>query len=354
VDFIIKNSQLIVVGILVIFGILELTAGLLDHSKRKIGDHLEESLGFFSLSLFTKPGIVLAVIFIGNSLLPQYSNALTNVNFFLVMIAYLLVDDILQYWYHRSAHEYDFLWKLHRPHHLAEEMGLFVSYRNAALYYILMPNIWWIGILTFLGGGAAVGVGLILKQLVIIGSHSPTKWDRILYQYKFLNPLTWLVEHTIVTPAFHFAHHGKSIKDRVSDPNGNFGNMFSIWDQMFGTAIFTRKFPVELGLQTDPNDPWVANWMFPIVRSNVEESEISKGFVKRSCAVNEPCQIELEPGDYLYCRCGFSRNQPFCDGSHHGTKFKPLLFEVEKTKRMKLCQCKKTKSQPFCDNSHSK
>jgi CDGSH-type Zn-finger protein len=233
-------------------------------------------------------------------------------------------------------------------------MGLLVSYRNAALYYVLMPNIWWIGLFTFFGGGTAVAVGLVLKQLVIISSHSPTKWDRVFYRYKFLHPITWIIERIIVTPAFHFAHHGKSICDRISDPNGNYGNMFSFWDQLFGTALYTRKFPVEMGLQTDPNDPWIANWMFPFVRSNVSGSEISGGFVKKICALDEPCQVELKAGDHLFCRCGFSRNQPFCDGSHHGTKYKPLLFTIKKEKRVKLCGCKKTKSPPYCDNSHKK
>ena len=353
-DVITDNAQVFVLGILIIFGVLELVAGLLDHSKRNVGDYLLESFSFFSLSLLVKPGIVLGVFAVGGGLFSNYGNTLVNRNFWLLLIVFLLIDDVLQYWYHRLAHEYEFLWKLHRPHHLAREMGLLVSYRNAALYYVMMPNIWWIGLFTFLGGGAAVAVGLVLKQLVIIGSHSPTKWDRILYCFKFLNPLTWLIEHTIVTPAFHFAHHGKSIRDRISDPNGNYGNMFSFWDQLFGTALFTRKFPVEMGLQTDPNDPWIANWMFSVVRSNVDGSEISSNFKKKSRALNEPCQIELEAGDYLYCRCGFSKNQPFCDGSHHGTKFKPLLFEVKKGRRLKLCQCKKTRSQPFCDNSHAK
>ena len=34
------------------------------------------------------------------------------------------------------------MWKLHRPHHVVEEMGVLVTYRNAFLYYAFMPGIW--------------------------------------------------------------------------------------------------------------------------------------------------------------------------------------------------------------------
>ena len=115
--------------------------------------------------------------------IPALPNALAGANFWLVFVGFLLVDDLLQYWYHRLAHETPWLWKLHRAHHQAEEMGFFVSYRNAGLYYVFMPNIWWVGIFVFLGGAKAVAIGLILKQLVIIGSHSTIKWDAFLYKY---------------------------------------------------------------------------------------------------------------------------------------------------------------------------
>ena len=68
---------------------------------------------------------------------------------------------------------------------------------------------------------------------------------------------------------------------------------------------------------------------------------------------NEPITVELKKGEnYLWCKCGRSKNQPFCDGSHHGTKHKPILFEAKKDGTVKLCNCKITKSSPFCDNSH--
>ena len=40
------------------------------------------------------------------------------------------------------------------------------------------------------------------------------------------------------------------MQDGISDPNGNYGNMFAIWDHIFRTAKVTRQFPEKLGLIT--------------------------------------------------------------------------------------------------------
>ena len=65
-----------------------------------------------------------------------------------------------------------------------------------------------------------------------------------------------------------------------------------------------------------------------------------------------PVVLELEEGQYFWCVCGRSADQPFCDGSHKGTDFRPLGFEVDEKRRVALCQCKHTAGPPFCDGSH--
>ena len=65
-----------------------------------------------------------------------------------------------------------------------------------------------------------------------------------------------------------------------------------------------------------------------------------------------PIEMDLEPGEYWWCSCGRSRNQPFCDGSHAGTDFTPLRFEVQEKETVWLCTCKHTANPPFCDGAH--
>jgi CDGSH-type Zn-finger protein len=67
-----------------------------------------------------------------------------------------------------------------------------------------------------------------------------------------------------------------------------------------------------------------------------------------------PYSIELEPGKYWWCSCGRSARQPFCDGSHKGTEFLPVHFEIVEKKKVWLCGCKRTDKQPMCDGTHSK
>ena len=64
--------------------------------------------------------------------------------------------------------------------------------------------------------------------------------------------------------------------------------------------------------------------------------------------------FEVKAGKrYMWCACGRSANQPFCDGSHAGTEFKPVLFEAKEDEDVLFCGCKHTGTAPFCDGAHN-
>lgn len=56
---------------------------------------------------------------------------------------------------------------------------------------------------------------------------------------------------------------------------------------------------------------------------------------------------------YLWCSCGRSRSQPFCDGSHVGTGYLPVSFKAQRDEDVIFCGCKHTGTGPFCDGAHS-
>ena len=67
-----------------------------------------------------------------------------------------------------------------------------------------------------------------------------------------------------------------------------------------------------------------------------------------------PYPVELEAGkSYLWCACGRSAAQPFCDGSHAGTGIAPIMFQAMESGTVWFCGCKQTKDKPFCDGTHS-
>ena len=72
-------------------------------------------------------------------------------------------------------------------------------------------------------------------------------------------------------------------------------------------------------------------------------------------AQNASYPIEvLEGKTYYWCSCGQSKKQPFCDLSHQGTIFRPVVYKATETKKVYFCGCKSTSKQPFCDGTHSR
>jgi sterol desaturase/sphingolipid hydroxylase (fatty acid hydroxylase superfamily) len=267
-------SKLIPVSVLLFLGIIEALGGLYFNDKRSRNDFSIELLSLITLPTLIQPGIFLFVLWFMGASFPGLEDYYLTTSLWWHVVAFLILDDLTQYWWHRLSHINKKMWKLHRPHHVVEEMGVLVTYRNAVLYYAFMPGIWFSAGLIYLGMGYVYLFYLPIKLIVILLAHSETKWDRFLYRYKILSPLAWVIERTISTPSTHFAHHGLTAEDGVSHPNGNYGNLLFIWDVIFGTSKITRKYPSKFGAWNRLKEPWYVQLFFPLISSKDPKSEL--------------------------------------------------------------------------------
>jgi sterol desaturase/sphingolipid hydroxylase (fatty acid hydroxylase superfamily) len=267
-------DQIGVVAILFLLSLIEVFIGAFQNSPRTLNDYITEAASFVQLTAFIQPAIIIGVALLCRQLFPQYENHFASVPVAIQFVVFLLIEDMPQYWWHRLAHNSPWFWKLHLVHHASPAMGVTTSFRNGALYYLLMPNLYLAAVAIFLGFTKVYLVYTVVKLLIVMNAHSELRWDSFLYRYKILHQVAWLVEHTISTPATHFAHHGITNEDGISNNNGNFGNMLFIWDQLFGTAKFTRQYPPAYGIEKDAHDKWYVMLYYPFLKSKKKGSEL--------------------------------------------------------------------------------
>ncbi len=229
-------------------------------------DGTVEVISTTSLLLLVQPGVLAASIALSALAFPHARDALIALPLWAKVGLLLVLDDMVQYWWHRTSHMVPWLYNLHRAHHSAEYLSVRVVYRNNIFYYALMPSLWFSGALIYLGLGSVYLVYGLFKMLVIIAAHSDVRWDAPLYRVRWLSPVMWVVERTISTPATHSAHHGKHASDGITHYKGNFGNLLFFWDVLFGTARITRRFPAAMGVENMAPIGAGTQLLWPIIR----------------------------------------------------------------------------------------
>lgn len=260
--------------ILLLWGLIEFAVGLYDEVWTKN----ERILDF---ACFTIPKILLAPVFNFYSLkvlpvlLPNLANSFSWIPFWWGVLFIAIADDLTHYWYHRLHHEIPFLWRFHRTHHSAPYMGMAMASRQGIWFSLFFAPAYLTAALTYLGLGFPAIFVLGIKGLITLFAHSSIKWDKLFYENKFLQPIGWVLERTISTPATHHAHHAATHGDGVGFYKGNFGNMFFLWDVIFGTGIITRQYPESYGLHYYQGEEWYVQLFWPFFKSKIKGSELS-------------------------------------------------------------------------------
>lgn len=155
-----------------------------------------------------------------------------------IAIAHLLSDFCL-YWIHRAMHKNQTLWKTHQFHHSAESLYWLSGFRTSFTHVFIyaFPQVL-VGFYLFHFTPLELGLGFSVGALSNLFTHSNINIPKWL-------PLHWLV----VTPDFHHPHHSQ-----MGTQNKNFGNVFSIWDRLFGTYVDPKKIRTDFkyGLKDKP------------------------------------------------------------------------------------------------------
>ncbi|MES2797355.1 MAG: sterol desaturase family protein [Bacteroidota bacterium] len=135
-----------------------------------------------------------------------------------VVIAFIVLD-FAGYWGHRINHYNNFFWNQHIIHHSSEEFNLACALRQSISNFVNFFTI-------FLLPAALLGVDF--KIIAII---SPIHlFAQFWYHTTYINKMgIW--EKIIVTPSHHRVHH--AINPIYIDKNH--GQIFIIWDKLFGT-----------------------------------------------------------------------------------------------------------------------
>ena len=159
-----------------------------------------------------------------------------------VIISLLILDLVGAYLVHFVEHKVPWMWKFHVIHHSDKNVDVTTGLRHhpgETVFRILFT------ILGVYVSGASIGIVMLYQSLSVLFAHLthanislPQNLDRI-------------ISYLFVTPNMHKVHH--HYKQPLTD--SNYGNIFSIWDRIFGTYTFVNDSKsLTYGIDTHIND----------------------------------------------------------------------------------------------------
>ncbi|GAA4456791.1 sterol desaturase family protein [Nibrella saemangeumensis] len=157
-----------------------------------------------------------------------------------VIIGLLLLDLVGAYFIHWLQHHVKIMWRFHIIHHSDTYLDTTSANRHhpgESLFRAMFTS------LAALIAGTPIGIVMLYQSLSVVLSqfnhaniHLPRWADQV---------LGWL----IVTPNMHHVHHHYVLPHT----NSNYGNIFPIWDRLFGTYMELAPKDLKYGLDTHPD-----------------------------------------------------------------------------------------------------
>ncbi|MBM3643932.1 MAG: sterol desaturase family protein [Alphaproteobacteria bacterium] len=149
----------------------------------------------------------------------------------LTFLAYFALYDFAAYWVHRAQHAIPQWWALHSLHHSQRQMTAWTDDRN----HILDDTFVAIVMAVF---SQMVGVQPADFVMILLVGRLVESWSHANVDVDFGG----IGGRLLVSPRFHRLHHALASPDERHIHDHNFAPVFPIWDIMFRTAIYDRKF----------------------------------------------------------------------------------------------------------------
>ena len=164
-----------------------------------------------------------------------------------LLIAILILDFSAQYLVHYLLHKVKWMWKFHMIHHSDTKVDATTGTRHHPGDYVLREVFALFAVVLLGMPFAFYMVYRICSIFFAYFSHANIQVPR------------WLdrpISYVFVTPNMHKFHH--HFERPWTDTN--FGNMFSIWDRLFGTFVYDDPKKIKYGLDVldDTRDQDVA------------------------------------------------------------------------------------------------
>ena len=154
-----------------------------------------------------------------------------------VLLGILLLDLIGAYLPHYIQHKIKFLWKIHLVHHSDHNVDTTTANRHHPFESVIRFIFTLIGVIVL---GTSIGIvflyqsiSLVLSQFNHANIKLPSSIDKIL-------------SYIIVSPNMHKVHHHYVMPYTDS----NYGNIFSVWDRLFGTHMNLEPSKIIYGVDT--------------------------------------------------------------------------------------------------------
>lgn len=157
------------------------------------------------------------------------------------ILGLMLMDFFGAYLPHYIEHRIKPLWMIHLVHHSDQKVDTTTANRHHPIESIVRFVFTLIGVLVI---GAPMGIVMLYQSISLVATqfnHAnislPKKFDR------------WL-SYVIVSPDMHKVHHHYVLPYTDS----NYGNIFSIWDRLFGTFMTLDREKVVYGVDVFPDE----------------------------------------------------------------------------------------------------